>query len=122
MGKIIQIVEDDDDIRFILGYILEDVGATIETFDCIEAFKTRRQNADLLILDVRLPDGNGIELSKCLKSSTTTSSIPVIIMSAHANGNLAILEGKADAFIEKPFDLDRFLLKVKSILSQNEKK
>lgn len=121
MGKIIQIVEDDDDIRFILGYILEDVGATIETFDCIEAFKTRRQNADLLILDVRLPDGNGIELSKCLKNSTTTSHIPVIVMSAHANGNLAIIEGKADAFIEKSFDLDRFLLQVKSILSRKEK-
>lgn len=52
MGKIIQIVEDDDDIRFILEYILEDIAATIETFDCIKAFKARKRNADLLILDV----------------------------------------------------------------------
>lgn len=120
MAKIIQIVEDDYDIRFILEYILEDVGATIETYDCIRAFKARERNADLLILDVRLPDGSGIELSKCLKTSLATSSIPVIIMSAHASGELAILEGKADAFIEKPFDLDQFILKVKSILSLNE--
>ena len=120
MGKIIQIVEDDDDIRFILEYVLAELGNTIDTFNCIEAFKARGRNADLVILDVRLPDGCGIELCKCLKNSKSMSNIPVIIMSAHASGNLAIMEGQASTFIEKPFDLDKFVVKVKSILSPGE--
>lgn len=119
MEKIIQIVEDDEDIRYILEYVLADSGYVLEMFDGIEAFGSRKNKADLIILDVRLPDGSGIELSRSLKSSASTANIPIIVMSAHANGKLAIIEGKADHFIEKPFDLDQFVLKIKTILDSS---
>jgi DNA-binding NtrC family response regulator len=117
MKKTIQIVEDDPDLRFILQYILDDPGLELEMFDCIHAFSNRKHEADLFILDVRLPDGSGIELSQMLKSSASTSNIPVMIMSAHARAESALQQGRADYFIDKPFDLEDFVSKVKNILT-----
>ncbi len=118
MKRFIQIVEDDADIRFIVEYILEDASYTVETFENAKEFlnRARRENVDLIILDVMLPDGNGIELSKDLKSHASTSKIPVIIMSAHANIDQVFQEGKADGFIKKPFDLDFLVEKVSHVL------
>jgi len=123
MDRLIQIVEDDADIRFIVEYILEDANYTVETFESAKAFfeRNQRENVDLIILDVMLPDGNGIEISKGLKTDYETSSIPIIIMSAHSNLKVASHEGRADAFIQKPFDLDLFLLSVKELLQQHQK-
>jgi DNA-binding response OmpR family regulator len=60
--------------------------------------------------------GNGIELSKDLKSHDNTAKIPVIIMSAHANIDEVFKEGKADEFIKKPFDLDFLVERVGYVL------
>lgn len=114
MERVIQIVEDDADIRFIVEYVLEDASFTVETFENARAFLNRsnKENVDLVILDVMLPDGNGIDLSKSMKQSTVTQFIPVIIMSAHAASDIAISEGAADGFIQKPFDIDHFVKQV----------
>jgi two-component system phosphate regulon response regulator PhoB len=119
MEKFIQVVEDDGDIRFIVSYLLEDAGYIVETFENAQAFlnRKRRQDVDLVILDVMLPDGNGIELSKQLKMHYETANIPVIIMSAHASLDSVFKDGKADGFITKPFDLDLFAAKVETILA-----
>jgi two-component system phosphate regulon response regulator PhoB len=117
MEKIIQIVEDDKDIRFILEFILSEHGYIIETFEDIEAFNNRLHKAgvSLIILDVMLPDGSGIEVCKRLKSSNSTSEIPVLMMSAHANGESVLLAGNADYFIAKPFNIDEYLEKVNEL-------
>lgn len=119
MDKLIQIVEDDGDIRFIVSFVLEDAGYVVETFENAQTFlnRKRREDVDLVILDVMLPDGNGIELCKQLKEQYATSKIPVIIMSAHANLENVLQEGNADDFISKPFDIDRFAAKVNNILA-----
>jgi two-component system phosphate regulon response regulator PhoB len=118
MERFIQIVEDDADIRFIVEYILEDASYIVETFENAKSFinRARKENVDLIILDVMLPDGNGIELSKDLKSHDNTSKIPIIIMSAHANIDQVFKEGKADEFIKKPFDLEFLVEKVGDVL------
>jgi two-component system phosphate regulon response regulator PhoB len=117
MEKIIQIVEDDNDIRFILELMLTEHGYVLETFENIEAFNDRlhKDDVSLIILDVRLPDGSGIEVCKRLKSSKSTSEIPVLMMSAHANGESIILEGDPDYFIAKPFDIDEYVEKVNEL-------
>jgi len=119
MNKHIQIVEDDGDIRFIVEYILEDANYVVETFENATTFNNRARIADvdLIILDVMLPDGNGIDLCRNLKMSDKTDKIPVIIMSAHAGSQSVLEEACADDFINKPFDLDNFLTRVKKILS-----
>ena len=118
MDRIIQIVEDDADIRFIVEYVLENASFTVETFENAKAFLNRsnKENVDLVILDVMLPDGSGIDLSKNLKEASNTSNIPVIIMSAHAASEVALMEGSADGFIQKPFDIDHFVKQVSAFM------
>lgn len=118
MERVIQIVEDDADIRFIVEYVLEDASYTVETFENAKAFLNRsnKERVDLVILDVMLPDGSGIDLSKELKESSGTSNIPVIIMSAHASSDVALSEGSADGFIQKPFDIDHFVKQVSAFV------
>jgi two-component system phosphate regulon response regulator PhoB len=120
MGKIIQVVEDDQDIRFILEYVLADSGFFLETFDSIKAFsnRDRKDNVDLILLDVQLPDGNGIDLCYHLKTSELTRHIPIVIMSANASSSRALIDGKADDFIAKPFDLDEFIATINEILNR----
>lgn len=123
MGNLIHIVEDDEDIRFILEYVLSDAGYKIQLFNNISDFQNRdkSQRPDLLLLDVRLPDGSGLDLCREIKSAGSTSCIPVIIMSAHANGAFAISDGKADHFLAKPFDLDNFVMKIEAVLESRRR-
>jgi DNA-binding response OmpR family regulator len=118
MKKYIQIVEDDGDIRFIVEYILEDADYTVESFENATSFlnRSRTQGVDLIILDVMLPDGNGMELCRDLKVKGDSKHTPVIIMSAHAGAKSILEEACADDFINKPFDLDYFLGRVRRIL------
>lgn len=119
MDRVIQIVEDDADIRFIVEYVLEDASYKVESFESAKAFLNRsnKENVALVILDVMLPDGSGIDLSKSMKQGSDTRSIPVIIMSAHAPSDIAISEGAADGFIQKPFDIDHFIKQVKQFIN-----
>jgi two-component system phosphate regulon response regulator PhoB len=119
MDKRIQIVEDDEDIRFIIEYILEDSGYKVETFPNATSYisRTNKKEIDLLILDVMLPDGNGIDLCRQHKEDPVTANIPVLVMSAHARAKSILEEACADDFISKPFDLDNFLKKAKKLLN-----
>jgi two-component system phosphate regulon response regulator PhoB len=122
MDRVIQIVEDDADIRFIVEYVLEDASFKVESFESAKAFLNRsnKENVDLVILDVMLPDGSGIDLSKTMKEGNDTRSIPIIIMSAHAPSDIAISEGSADGFIQKPFDIDHFVKQVNQFIRSRE--
>jgi two-component system phosphate regulon response regulator PhoB len=115
MSKIIHIVEDDEDIRFVIIYILRENGYIVQVSGSIDEFKTQKRlpPPDLILLDVMLPDGNGIELCHELKTDTETSSIPIIIMSAHATEQSAIAASQAQDFISKPFDLEELIALVK---------
>jgi len=115
MDKQIHIVEDDDDIRFIVEYILVESGYTVTSSATATAFKEyiNGDSPDLILLDVMLPDGNGIELCRDLKMHAKTKDILVIIMSAHAAARAVLEEACADDFVSKPFDLDYLLERVK---------
>ncbi|MFD2517054.1 response regulator [Salinimicrobium flavum] len=68
-----------------------------------------RRGATVFLLDIMLPDGNGLDLCRELKNNETTRKIPVVLMSAHADINS--MEG-ADDFISKPFDVDELLRRI----------
>lgn len=105
--KMIYVLEDDNDIAYIINYILHEEGYEVLVFSTVSTCKKALdvQVPDLLLLDVRLPDGNGMDLCSELKMSPRTAMSPVLMMSAH----LSEREGKcsgADGFIAKPFDLN----------------
>lgn len=109
--KEIFVVEDDDGIRELLEFLLMSKNYEVKSFPTVRAFENRNseRTPDLFLLDIMLPDGNGLDLCKQLKETDGTSSIPVVLMSAHANINRT--EG-ADDFIAKPFDVDDLLERI----------
>lgn len=120
MSKVIHIVEDDEDIRFVIIYILKENGYNVEVSGSVADFNARINDGlpDLILLDVMLPDGNGIDLCLELKSVPKTSSIPILIMSAHATEKSAIENSCAEDFISKPFDLEELVALIKKHLPE----
>ncbi len=114
--KEIFIVEDDDGIRDLIEFLLVSQQYVVKTFPTARAFKNNitGETPDLFLLDIMLPDGNGLDLCKELKKNSNTSSIPVVLMSAHAD--ISRMEG-ADDFIAKPFDVDELLNRIEKQLA-----
>ncbi|HSI68696.1 MAG TPA: response regulator [Gillisia sp.] len=109
--KEIFVVEDDEGIRELIEFLLLSKHYDVKTFSTVRSFENNLpgKTPDLFLLDIMLPDGNGLDLCKQLKQTNITSSIPVVLMSAHAN--ISRLEG-ADDFIAKPFDVDDLLQRI----------
>jgi len=114
MGKKICLLEDDEGIREIIEMILTDEQYEVYGFSNIKdfmAFKDKGKQ-DLYLLDVRLPDGNGLLVCDDLKNDEATKKIPIMMMSAHAGLNEMKSNCKAEDFIAKPFDIFDLLKKV----------
>ena len=116
MNRHITILEDDIDIRELCSYILSEEGYQVQSYGDIASFTANAKKSDLFLLDIRLPDGNGLELCDQLKKDQRFSKIPIIMMSAHQRGTSAMLGSRADDFIEKPFDIHYLLQRVARLL------
>ena len=118
-AKIILIVEDDPSILEVMELLLIPKGYTVVTATGGSSFYEAIHGVlpDLVIMDVTLPDGNGVELTKFLKSNPKTQAIPVIMTTAvtspHEKAHLA----GADSFIAKPFDINVFEQVVQDFLN-----
>ena len=111
--KEIYVVEDDPDIRELIKYLLESLEYKVESFPTAEDFYSGISGhlPDLILLDIMLPDGNGIEICKELRDQQLTNEIPVLLMSAHADAS--VLRGHcANDFIAKPFDIDDLISRI----------
>jgi DNA-binding NtrC family response regulator len=121
----ILIVDDDENIRRALSAVLEDEGYIVETVDTamkgIE--KTQTGFFNLALIDVRLPDMEGVDLLPKLRD--TSPKIRKIIITGYPtlqNAVAAVNRG-ADAYIMKPFDVEKMLQVVKEQLQkQNEER
>ncbi|MCM4161541.1 response regulator [Antarcticibacterium flavum] len=111
--KEIFIVEDDDGIRELIEYLLISQDYKVQTFPNAERFKQTidSRSPDLILLDVMLPDGNGLEICECLGEKERTHNIPVLLMSAHAQVDTQKTANARD-FIAKPFDIEDFLHRI----------
>jgi len=107
MAKLIFILEDNDDLRELYGYILEGEDYDISTFATIAEFKEfEKEIPDLYLLDVMLPDGDGIQLCSELMQNPLTSNVPIIMVSAHKDIADVKLQCPTADFISKPFDIE----------------
>lgn len=111
--KEIFIVEDDDGIRELIEYLLISHNYKVQTFPNAERFKNtiNSQSPDLILLDIMLPDGNGLEICEGLGEKDETNDIPVLLMSAHAEVDAKKTSNARD-FIAKPFDIEDFLHRI----------
>jgi CheY-like chemotaxis protein len=110
MSKKILIVEDEEDIIRILGLRVEMYGYDA-VFACngeVALIKTREEKPDLILLDIRMPDLNGLEFMNRLFTDEEICHIPVIMVTAYAEPEIEArcLEMGARFYVTKPFDLE----------------
>lgn len=124
MVKRIHVLEDDSDIRYIIEYLLKDEGYELTLSSSLSELKSKIRDGipDLFIIDVMLPDGNGIEICDDLKNDIFTKHIPVIVMSANPRSKQMSTQACADDYISKPFDLDDVLTRINRILDKKNTK
>ena len=113
----ILIVEDDERIRNALRAILVACGYSVqETGNARTVLAmTASHNPDLMLLDLGLPDGDGMEL---IRSVRGWSQVPIIVVSArgHERDKVEALDSGADDYITKPFGTDELLARIRAAL------
>lgn len=122
--ELIYSVEDDDNIRDLIKYTVEEAGYTIECFsngnDMLTALKTATPN--LVLLDIMLPDIEGTEILKVIRTDYAHLPIKVIMLTAKAS-EINIVTGLnlgADDYIPKPFSVLELLARIKANLRKKD--
>ena len=118
--KKILVVDDESDVTELLAYHLKSKGFSVETVNNPNSSVglARTFLPDLVILDVMMPELNGIQICRMLRADPKLKRVPVIFLTAKAEENDRIqgLETGADDYICKPFSTKEVVLRVQSIL------
>jgi PleD family two-component response regulator len=119
------LVEDDRDISDMLSIFFRGQGFVVDTaYRGSEALEKTRQNMpNLIVLDIMLPDIDGYEVCRILRTNSRTSHIPVIFLTQkdERSDKLQGLELGADDYITKPFDIEELKLRVQNAINRAER-
>jgi len=119
------IVEDDFDIATMLQIYFGSLGYEADLaprgLEALE--KTRQKMPHLIVLDIMLPDIDGYEVCRCLRTQTRTSHIPIIFLTQkdERSDKLQGLELGADDYVTKPFDIEELRLRVQNAIGRSER-
>lgn len=120
--NVVHIIDDDEAARDSLAFLLQSSSLVVRTYESAAAFldNLAEVGGGCVVTDVRMPDIDGIELLRRLK--TANSGLPVIVITGHADVPLAVTAMKYGAveFFEKPFEDDALLGAVRSALDQTQ--
>jgi CheY-like chemotaxis protein len=109
--KKVYLADDDLHILFSLNALLEEAGYDVLISHCgTPMLQPNLPSTDIFVLDNLMPDVNGLDVCRHLKTQEQTKHIPVIMMSARSGTSAKALRAGADCFLEKPFQM-RDLLK-----------
>ncbi len=120
---LIYCVEDDDGIRELITCVLKSGNYDVKVFECAAPFNEtiKKKVPDLILLDIMLPDEDGMSILRRLKANKDTADVPVIMLTAKTaeldkvNG----LESGADDYICKPFGVMELLSRIKAVLRRS---
>ena len=116
----IYVVEDDKNISEIESFALKNVGHTITECSCGKEFHKALQERipDLILLDIMLPDEDGLEILMKLRSTPETRRVPVIMVTAKTSeiDKVKGLDMGADDYLTKPFGVMELISRVKALL------
>ena len=125
MSNKVLVIEDEPDIRKTLEYNLTREGFEVYGCGSIKEAKKLIENPNfsIILLDLMLPDGSGLDLCREVKSDSTTQDIPIIILTAKDDevDKVVGFELGADDYVTKPFSVRELILRVKAILNRNNK-
>jgi two-component system phosphate regulon response regulator PhoB len=121
MSNKILIIEDEPDIRKTIEYNLSREGFEILTAASLKEGKELLDKSfSLLVLDLMLPDGSGLDLCRELKSNQELMNIPIVILTAKDDevDKVVGFELGADDYVTKPFSVRELILRIKAILKR----
>jgi phosphate regulon transcriptional regulator PhoB len=126
MDRLIAVVDDEEDIAELVSINLKKEGyKTKEYYDGKSFFKSlSKSKPDLVILDIMMPEMDGIEVCKAMKKDDRYSDIPVIMLTAKTSETDKVLglEFGADDYVTKPFSPRELMARVKAVLRRPGKK
>ena len=126
MSQKILIIEDEPDIRKTLEYNISREGYEVISASSLSEARQNLESSSfsLLLLDLMLPDGSGLDLCRELKQDKSLSSMPVIILTAKDDevDKVVGFELGADDYVTKPFSVRELILRVKAVLKRGERK
>ena len=121
----ILVIEDEPDIRKNLEYNLSREGFSVSSVGSLkDGFKSLDSNTySLILLDLMLPDGSGLDLCKKIKSNSHLEAIPIIILTAKDDevDKVVGFELGADDYVTKPFSVRELILRIKAVLKRGQK-
>jgi type IV pilus assembly protein PilB len=116
----ILIADDEEDILKVLEKRLSDTGyEVVKAVNGMEAVECAfREKPDLVVMDVMMPEMDGLEATKILRSRLETAVIPILMLTAKKDkeSELKGLDVGADDYVTKPFDKDKLLARIKMLL------
>lgn len=119
-------VEDDDGIRQLEVYTLKSSGYSVAGFSNAKEFFAAVDESlpELVILDIMLPETDGVSILKMLREGTRTKSIPVIMATAKGQeyDKVLALDLGADDYLVKPFGMMEMVSRVRAVLRRSDKK
>ena len=120
----IYLLEDDSSIRELVTYTLNSVGLEATGFETPADFwkAMAKQRPNLVLLDIMLPEEDGISILKKLRRSAATEKIPVMMITAKGTeyDKVLGLDSGADDYLVKPFDVQEVLLRIRVLLRRNQ--
>lgn len=125
MSKLIAVVDDEPDIRELVSLHLSRAGFQVKDFERANDFLNflNASKPDLVILDLMLPDADGLDVCKLMRKNDDFSQIPVIMLTAKGDETDRILglELGADDYVTKPFSPRELVARVKAVLRRDIK-
>ncbi len=121
----IYFVEDDIDIRKLVCYALEKEGYKAKDFDVPSKFweEIKKETPQLILLDIMLPEEDGLSILSKLQADSNFQNIPVIMLTAKGSefDKVTGLDMGADDYIAKPFGMTELISRVRAVLRRYEK-
>jgi len=122
----VYVVEDDEDINDLLVYNLRKEGFDVKPFlNSLEALnRIKKEKPDIILLDIMLPDMDGLEFCKSVKSDPEMEDIPIIMITAKSTeiDKIVGLELGADDYVTKPFSIREVIARIRAILRRSKRK
>jgi two-component system phosphate regulon response regulator PhoB/two-component system alkaline phosphatase synthesis response regulator PhoP len=126
LSRLIAVVDDEPDIRELVALHLKKAGFSVRTFPDAGQFQKSLAGTvpDLVVLDLMLPDADGIDICKDLKRDARTAHVPVVMLTARGDelDRILGLEIGADDYITKPFSPKELVARVKAVLRRSEQR
>ena len=122
-GRMVLVVDDNEDMRTFLGNILSSDYRVRKAADGVEALKDIEQEIpDVIITDLMMPNMDGLELTKQVKQSADLTHVPIILLSAKSaiESRLQAMQEGADDYVTKPFEPEYLRARVKNLIKQRQ--